>query len=86
MITKDILAIKLNGSEINVDDLDPRENYPKPEPVEQIKKIEISGKGRTTQIRTLLNKDQKKEMRQFLKEILMFLPGRQQRCQVFIPL
>ena len=62
------LAIKCDGSKINTDDLDPREDYPKHEPVEQTKKIEISRKGRITQIRTLLNGDQKEEMTRFLKE------------------
>ena len=67
-VTTDILAIERDGSEINIDDLDPKENYPKPEPVEQIEEIEISGKGRTTQIGTLLNHDQKGEMTQFLRK------------------
>ena len=47
---------------IDVNDLDPRDDYPKLEPMEQTAEIEINGKGRTTQIRTLLNHDQKGEM------------------------
>ena len=66
--TRDILAIKCDGSKIRVDDLDPRENYPKSELVEQTKEIEISGKGRTTQIGTLFDNNQKKEMEQFLRD------------------
>ena len=63
----DILAIEHDGLGINVDGLDPREDYPKPEPVEQIEDIEISGICRITQIGTLLNKKRRKEMEQFLK-------------------
>ena len=33
----DVLAIKRDGSKINIKDLDPREDYPKHEPVEQTK-------------------------------------------------
>ena len=65
MVTWDILAIERNGSKINMDDLDLRENYPKPEPMEQTKEIEISGRGRTIQIETLLNEDQKEKMAYF---------------------
>ena len=61
-ITRDILAIEHDGSKIRFDDLDPRENYPKSEPIEQTEDIEISGKGRTTQIGTLFDKSQKEEM------------------------
>ena len=43
-MTGDILAIERDGLGINVDDVDPREDYPKPEPVEQTKGIEINGK------------------------------------------
>ena len=62
VVTKDILAIERDGSRIDVDDLDSREDYPKLELVEQTEEIEISGKSQTTQIGTLLNRDQKKEM------------------------
>ena len=41
----DVLAIERNGSRIDIEDLDPRENYPKPEPVEQTEEISISGEG-----------------------------------------
>ena len=64
----DILAIKCDGSGIDVNGLDPKDDYPKPEPMEQTKEIEISGNGRTTQIRTLLNHDQKGKMVRFLRE------------------
>ena len=67
MVIWDILAIERDGFGIDVDGLDPREDYPKLEPVEQTEEIEISGKGRITQIGTLLNKKQRKEMEQFLK-------------------
>ena len=33
-VTGDVLAIERNGSGIDIEDLDPREDYPKPEPVE----------------------------------------------------
>ena len=33
-VTGDVLAIERNSSKIDIKDLDPRENYPKPEPVE----------------------------------------------------
>ena len=59
---EDVLAIECDGSEINIEDLDPREDYPKPEPVEQTEKIDISGEGWTTQIRTRLSHDQKGKM------------------------
>ena len=68
VVTRDILAIKHDGSKIDTDNLDPREDYPKPELVEQTKEIEISGKGRFTQIGTLFKRDQKEEMTRFLKE------------------
>ena len=68
MVTGDILAIERDGSGVNIEDLDPREDYPKPEPVEQTKQISISGEGRTTQIRSRLNHVQKMEMTLFLRE------------------
>ena len=55
MVIGDILAIERDDSGINVDDLDPREDYPKPELVKWTEGIEINGKGRTTQIETLLD-------------------------------
>ena len=61
-ITGDVLAIERDDSKINIKDLDPREDYPKPEPVEQTEEINISGKGRTTRIGTRLSHDQKGEM------------------------
>ena len=45
VVIGDVLAIERDGSGIKVEDLDPREDYPKPEPVEQTEKINISGEG-----------------------------------------
>ena len=67
-VTGDVLAIECDGSKINIEDLDPREDYPKPEPMEQTEEINISGEGGTTQIGTRLSHDQKDEMTQLLKE------------------
>ena len=55
----DVLAIGRSDSKIGIEDLDPREDYPKPEPVEQTEEISISGEGRTTRIGLRLNHDQK---------------------------
>ena len=55
MVIGDILAIEHDGSRINVNGLDPRDDYPKPESVEQTEETEIGGKGRTTRIETLFN-------------------------------
>ena len=52
---------------IMLDGLDLRENYPKLELIEQTEETKINGEVRFIQIWTLLNKDQKKEMEQFLK-------------------
>ena len=49
VVSGDIMAIKRDGSGVNIEDLDPREDYPKPEPVEQTEQISIRGEGRTTQ-------------------------------------
>ena len=49
-VTGDVLAIERNGSGIDIEDLDLREDYPKPEPVERTEEINISGDGRTTRI------------------------------------
>ena len=68
VIIGDILAIKRDGFVIRMDDLDPKENNPKPEPIEQTEEIKISGEGRTTRIGTFIVKNQKKEMGQFLKD------------------
>ena len=57
VVTEDILVIERDGSKIDIEDLDPREDYPKPEPVEQTEKINISGEGRVTQIGTRLSHD-----------------------------
>ena len=62
VVTGDILAIERDGSIIDVNGLDPRDDYPKPELVEQIEEIEISGNGRTPRIGTLFNHDQKGEI------------------------
>ena len=45
VVIGDILATERDGLKINIVDLDPREDYPRPELVEQTEKIEISGKG-----------------------------------------
>ena len=67
VVTGDILAIERDGSGINIEDLDPREDYPKLEPVEQIEEINISGDDQTTRIGSRLNHDQKMEMTLFLR-------------------
>ena len=67
VVTGDILAIERDGSGINIEDLDPREDYPKPEPVEQTKEINISRDGRTTRKRSRLNIDQRMEMTLFFR-------------------
>ena len=48
VVTRDVLSIEHNGSKISIEDLDPREDYPKPEPVEQTEEIDINSEGRTT--------------------------------------
>ena len=45
VVTVDILAIERDGSGINVEGLDLKKGYPKPEPVEKTEGIEINGKG-----------------------------------------
>ena len=52
VVTRNVLAIERDGSGINVEDLDPREDYPKPEPVEQTEEININEEGRATRIGT----------------------------------
>ena len=42
-VTGDVMAIERNDSKIDIEDLDPREDYPKPEQMEQIEEINISG-------------------------------------------
>ena len=64
----DVLAIERDGSKIAIEELDPREDYPKPELVERTEKVQISGEGRTTRIGTRLNWDQKIEMTLCLRE------------------
>ena len=71
-VTGDVLAIERDGLEINIQDLDPREDYPKLEPVEQIEEIEINGEGRTTRIGTRLSHDQKGEMIIFERKFRCF--------------
>ena len=68
VVTGDVLAIKRNGSGIDREDLDPREDYPKPEPVEQTEEIDISGEGRTTRIGSCLHHNQKMQMTLLLRE------------------
>ena len=67
VVTEDVLAIEPDGSG-DIEDLDPRKDYPKPEPVEQIEEINISEDGRTTRIGSHLNHDQRMEMTLFLRE------------------
>ena len=62
------MAIERDGSRINIEDLDPKEDYLKPEPVEQIEEISIKGEGRTTRIGSRLNIDQRMEMMLLLRE------------------
>ena len=64
----DILAIERDGSMITLDGLDLRDDRLKPESIEQIEEIRISGEGRTTRIRSLLNENQKNEIGQFLRD------------------
>ena len=45
VVTGDVLTIERDGSRIKVEDLNPREDYPKPEPIEQTEKININGEG-----------------------------------------
>ena len=45
VVTGDVLAIERDGSEIDIEDLDPREDYPKLEPMEQTEETNISGEG-----------------------------------------
>ena len=70
MITGDVRAIKHDGFNTSIDDLDPREDYPKPKSMEQTEEVDISEKGRTTRIRMLPNHNQKEEMAQFLRKNL----------------
>ena len=62
VVTRDVLSIECNDSEIKIEDLDSMEDYPKPEPVEQTEEIDISSKDRTTRIGTHLGHDQKGKM------------------------
>ena len=55
VVTWDILAIERDGSMIMLDGLDQKKDYPKPESIEQIEEIHISGASRTTRIGILLN-------------------------------
>ena len=56
-VTEDVLTIRRNDSGIGIEDLNPREDYPKLEPVEETEEISISGEGRTTRIGSHLNHD-----------------------------
>ena len=55
-LSGDVLAIEQQtGMTIPLEELDPRENYPKPEPVEQTEKIQLGREeGRVTSIGSLL--------------------------------
>ena len=53
---------------IPLEDLDPREDYPKPEPVEQTEKIQLRREGRVTSIGSLLTYREKTEITHFLRE------------------
>ena len=67
VVTGDVMAIERDGSRIDIEDLDLKEDYPKPEPVEQTEEINISGDGRTIRIGSRLNHDQRMEMKLFLR-------------------
>ena len=45
VVTRDVLAIKRDGSTITLDNLDPKEDYLKPEPFERIVEVQIKGEG-----------------------------------------
>ena len=68
MVTRDVLAIECDGSMVALDNLDPRENYPKPEPVETTIEVPIRGERYFTRISSLLNTEQNERMGHFLKE------------------
>ena len=68
MVNGDVLAIERDGSGIDIEDLDSREDYPKPKPVEQTEEVNINGEGRTTRIGTRLSHDQRSEMTLFLRK------------------
>ena len=53
VVIGDVLAIECDGYMIMF--LDLKEDYPKPEPVEQTMEIQINGEGRVTQIGFMLN-------------------------------
>ena len=54
---------------IPLEELDPHENYPKPEPVEQTEKIQLGREeGRVTSIGSLLTHHEKTEITHFLRE------------------
>ena len=69
-LSGDVLAIEQQTSmSIPMEELDPREDYPKPEPVEQTEKIQLGReKGRITSICSLLTHREKTEITHFLKE------------------
>ena len=62
VITRDVLAIEQDRSGITLDSLDPQKDYPKPESVERTVEVQIGREGQVTQIGSLLNMDQKREM------------------------
>ena len=64
----DILAIERDGSMITLDSLDPKDDHLKLESIERTEEIQINSEGQTTQIRTLLNENQKCEIEKFLKD------------------
>ena len=65
-----MLAIEQQtGMTIPLEELDPCENYPKPEPVEQTGKIQLGREeGRVTSICSLLTHHERTELTLFLRE------------------
>ena len=45
VVIGDVLAIERKRFQITLDSLDLQEDYPKPEPIERLKKVQISGEG-----------------------------------------
>ena len=56
------MVIECDQSMITLDNLDPKEEYPKPKPVERIVEVQIRREGRVMRIGSLLNTEQKKRM------------------------
>ena len=68
-LSGDVLAIDQQTSmPMPLEVLDPHEDYPKPEPVEQTEKIQLRREGRVTTIGSLLTHREKTEITHFLRE------------------